>query len=318
MDLFCDYVTEWIGSLNERYSAQTIRSYSRIARKHFKHFAEMQLENVSPALLLKYLVIKATQDKRKFKTTKNILSTFSAYCDFLLCRGLIEKNPCVDETLLSRLRAHYRTARDKVQKRMYALSVPHAVLLLQRAYCKGYQFGLATETLLCTGLRLGELAGLEINDVSLTHIVVCRAFDPEGKQMQMSAKWGSNGSVPIPAHLGEKLELFFKSRKRAGDESTCAFPYVRARADVFSKRIGKISDDLGLPHTTAHVLRRTALTWLVAEGIPLAVVQAVARHSTSAMTEKYIDKRQVDSTGATEAIARRLGSDRRLTAVGGD
>jgi integrase len=195
---------------------------------------------------------------------------------------------------------------------MHALSVEDAITLLKRMYSQGYEYGLATEFLLCTGLRLGEIAALEQSDVKGDHIMVSRAADTgarrgEQRDHLMLLKWGSGGRVPLPKVLAEKLRKFFEHNRRHG-EQVWAFPFVHKMAKTYSRRLSKWSRKLGLPITTAHVLRRTAITWLVADGVPLAVVQAVARHSTSAMTEQYVDTRQITTDGATDGLARRLAA----------
>jgi integrase len=303
MELFCDYVSEWLNDGAYRYAISTHTTYRRMAARHFPNFREVALADFSSTLILKYLVVTASKDKHKHKTAKNILSCLSAYCDYLLCRGLLECNPCADNTLITRLRAHYRTARDRVKTKKVALSVQEAVLLLQRAYDVSTEFGLATETLICTGLRVGELAALTLSDIKPSAILISKAIDSHTRQVQSTAKWGSNGRVPVPRGLSDKLRKYIQQRK-----GTWVFPYVLQTPKLFSKKLGRISDRLGITHATAHVLRRTTITWLVADGVPLAVVQAVARHTTTAMTEQYIDRQHINTDGATETIARRLDS----------
>lgn len=151
---------------------------------------------------------------------------------------------------------------------MHALSIGDAVYMLNLMYSQGYEFGLATEFLLCTGLRLGEIAVLEQSAIKGNFVLVSHACDTgvrvNGAHQLMLPKWSSCGRVPIPALLREKLQLFFEHNRKLG-QHTWAFPFVNKMPKAFSRRLSKWSRKKGLPVVTAHTLKRTALTWLVAE-----------------------------------------------------
>lgn len=295
--LFENLIQEWLQKGLQRYTSRTQLDYRKLS-KYYLELHGLQLLEIDDRLLLRFFIRLSVG--RKYKTIRNILSGLSSFFDYCICEGYAEINPCLNHTLTTRLRSHFRTASDKMKKQKHAINEQEAIKLLEGAYAITFEFGLAVEFLICTGMRLGELAALKPKDVC-RFVTLNKNVNEITKELQLSCKWGSNGKVELPQPLYLKYLEYEKTNTKEW-----TFPYVRFYQKQFSKRLGRLSDRLSIAHTTAHTLRRTALTWLASDGHSMSVVQRIARHTSVRMTEAYIDGRFVPLSGVTESISRRL------------
>jgi site-specific recombinase XerD len=129
------------------------------------------------------------------------------------------------------------------------------------------------------GLRAGEVAALELDDVDWRSGLVC-----------VRGKGGRHDELPLPADLGEALVSYHRRRPRC--ESRALFLRVTApRAGLNRSTIGWIvraaCDRAGLPPVGAHRLRHTAATNMLDAGASLAEIGQVLRHCEQKTTAIY-------------------------------
>ncbi len=132
-----------------------------------------------------------------------------------------------------------------------------------------------------TGLRLGELFGLEWKDVDLDRALLCVRRNVV-RGVVGTPKSGRVRYVPLTEQAREMLE-----RRR-----TASGPVFTASASGFNystaeKAIKRMCRRAGVREVGWHVLRHTYATQLVERGAPLRAVQALLGHSTVVMTERY-------------------------------
>lgn len=295
--IFENLIKDWLDNGLQRYTIRTQMDYKKIS-KYYKEFHSLNITDIDDRILLRFFI--ELSKGRRYKTVRNILSCLSSFYDYCVCKGYVDNNPCVSHTLITRLRSSFRAASDKIRIQKYAITTEDALKLLEGAYLISFEFGLGTEFLICSGIRLGELAALRKIEIS-NLVPINKNVNEITKEIQYSCKWGSNGVAEIPKTLLQKYKIFANT-----NTSEWAFPYIRFFSKQFSKRLGLLSKRLGIKHTTAHTLRRTALTWLASDGYSISVIQRIARHSTIRMTEHYIDKNQISITGVTESISARI------------
>lgn len=144
------------------------------------------------------------------------------------------------------------------------------------------------ELLYATGIRVGELVGIDIDDVDIERCVV-----------KVTGKGNKQRIVPfgIPARdaIGEWMgrgRKFLRSTDSSSQSAVSAL-FIGRRGkridqrqvrDVVSKRLGDLGD------TSArgpHVLRHTAATHLLDGGADLRAVQELLGHSSLATTQLY-------------------------------
>jgi integrase len=156
-----------------------------------------------------------------------------------------------------------------------------------------------------TGLRIGELRGLQWADIGLGHkpAVHVQRSDPGRCDMDASSpKSNRTRVVPLTADAAECLrELLESARRRRGEKwspSDWVWPGVdnwhhvkdrnRTRSESGCKAaIDRIAKAAGLADVSWHTLRHTFASALVARGVPLRVVQDLLGHASVKVTERY-------------------------------
>ncbi len=143
------------------------------------------------------------------------------------------------------------------------------------------------------GLRAGELAALELDDV-----------DWRSGEIDVPGKGGRRERLPLPEDVGQALVSYLtRARPTTGDRSLfvrfCA-PRTGLDSAAVTRMVHAAGDRAGIPVTGAHQLRHTAATQLLRDGASLAEVSQLLRHRRPATTAIYA---KVDHT-ALRTLAR--------------
>jgi integrase len=139
-------------------------------------------------------------------------------------------------------------------------------------------------TALKTGMRLGELIGLQWASIDWHNklIIVQHSWSQYAKAL------GSPKSNRV-RHVGmttDLYEMFLKSKKSTG------FVFLDAKGEHFNQhRLGRslaaVCKKAGLRHIGWHTLRHTFASHLVMRGAPVPAVQELMGHATIDMTMRY-------------------------------
>jgi integrase/recombinase XerD len=140
----------------------------------------------------------------------------------------------------------------------------------------------AVRLMVCTGIRVGELCKIRIDDVS-----------PDGSAFRIQGK-GSRDRVAYisdPALRTELCELV-RNRRKAEDSGEALFLNRRGSPmksqSIRSKLRRYAETEVGLARRiTPHMLRHTAATLLIETGVDIRFVQRMLGHSSIATTEIY-------------------------------
>jgi site-specific recombinase XerD len=131
------------------------------------------------------------------------------------------------------------------------------------------------------GLRVGEVAGLELEDLDWHHgeIVVC-------------GKGARRDRLPLPADVGEAIVSYLADGRPRVDCSRAVF--LRVHAPITAMTPSNVSEIVrracrraGVPVVGAHRLRHSAATAMLAGGASLAEIGQVLRQSRAATTALY-------------------------------
>ncbi|MDF1719549.1 MAG: tyrosine-type recombinase/integrase [Minwuia sp.] len=141
--------------------------------------------------------------------------------------------------------------------------------------------GLVVRLLLSTGLRIGEITRVRIQDVS--HAGSC---------IRVRGKGDRERQVYV---CNERLLLEFNAyiQVREVQAPTTEFLFLNKRGGrltepTFRKRLRKLSNDLLItPHLTPHRFRHSAATMLIEEGVDIRFVQRLLGHANISTTEIY-------------------------------
>ncbi len=139
------------------------------------------------------------------------------------------------------------------------------------------------ELLYATGIRVGELVGLDVDDVDLARRLV-----------RVLGKGRKERSVPFGIPAGEALEGWLV-RGRSGLATPASGPalFIGVRGGRLDSRTVRallrrlLAEVEGAPDMGPHGLRHTAATHLLAGGADLRSVQEILGHSSLATTQIY-------------------------------
>jgi len=164
-----------------------------------------------------------------------------------------------------------------------SLSKAEAKFLMSgaRSSCEDEMLHVSISLMISTGLRVGELCKLRAEDVS-----------PEGDVLRVYGK-GSRDRIAYvaDAHLRGSLSRIAKIRREAGGAVATLFLNRRGspiRAQSIRSKLRKFAGKAGIVRrVTPHMLRHTAATLLIENGVDIRYVQRLLGHSTIATTEIY-------------------------------
>jgi integrase/recombinase XerD len=179
--------------------------------------------------------------------------------------------------LLRRKRLPRTLSRGEISSLLSSLK-PHS----HQAYLEGC-LPTAVRLMVCTGIRVGELCKIRVDDVS-----------PDGSAIRIQGK-GSRDRVAYisDAELRQELCELVKNRRKAEGSGTVALFLNRRGSPIKSQSIRSklrryAEEEVGLARRiTPHMLRHTAATLLIETGVDIRFVQRMLGHSSIATTEIY-------------------------------
>ena len=308
-----DLFPKWLEYLKNdpEISQQTHLRYESDVKVYLlKYFGKHKLKELSDESLLKFTVflkeLKLGKKSLAAKTIKNIIGSLSNFFEYCCLRDYIKLNPAKSPLFRQNLIRFVKERRKSDQNiKEKSRNFEELNKLLIASYERNYDFGLTAELMLASGLRLGEVAALTWGDIRSSRnnaggvvwfISVNKTRFFKDKQVQSSAKSGSNGFVPLPNILIEKLIYWKKQSINLGhnvSSENVIFPKIAQNQMGFSRMLGRTSMQIGIRKTTAHCLRHSYVTFLATHGHNLQQVQKAARHSSVKMTTAYFSASQL-------------------------
>lgn len=142
----------------------------------------------------------------------------------------------------------------------------------------------AVVVLLDTGMRVGELMALRVNDIDLGHNLI--------------SVWENKGELPRSIPMTDRVREVIGDRciTRKGELFS---DLRRSHLDYVWKKVRKAMDLAGDGEFVLHALRHTCATRLVQRGVSLYAVQKLLGHADITVTEKYA---HLSNRELTEAI----------------
>jgi integrase/recombinase XerD len=130
------------------------------------------------------------------------------------------------------------------------------------------------------GLRAGEVAGLELEDLDWHH-----------GELVVRGKGSRRDRLPLPVDVGEALASYLSEGRPPVD---CRSVFLRVHAPIRVMTVSNVSEIVwracmraGVPPVRAHRLRHCAATAMLRAGGSLAEVGQVLRQSNAAVTAMY-------------------------------
>jgi len=273
-------------------STKTQENYTRFLRKFFTWLKETKRENLkpsdlSPEHIWQYKVYLSRHSAPK--TNKTLKKTTQNYY-LIALRSLLEFFAEKDITSLPS--SKIKLAKDKADKEIKFLRLEQLARLLtspDSGTIIGLRDRALLETLFSTGLRVAELAALNIDQLRIKDDTRDLEIAVVGKGSKIRTVYFSERAVKtLRAYLKERKDLddaLFINYKRGGAKTNKSRRLTVKSIEDIVKKYVKIT---GLPvMATPHTLRHSFATDLLNQGVDLRTVQEFLGHSNIATTQIY-------------------------------
>jgi len=265
---------DFLASLT-RASRNTVDAYRGDVRD-FVEWAERggveKPTSVDRLVLRRYLAFLGTRRLAK-RTVARKASALRRYFGWARRRGLVEVDPALG---LKAPHGGGRLPRVLDGRELQAILEPVATVEGHPEWRRRRDDAML-EVLYGSGLRVGELCGLDLDGVDLRRAAV--------------TVWGKGGKerrVPLSDAAVESLRDWQRVRAEVvGPESGSAL-FLNARgARIGTRDLRRVLDERSPSPTHPHALRHTFATHLLDGGADLRVVQELLGHSDVATTQRY-------------------------------
>lgn len=273
-----DYIKEFAGYLELERSASynTITSYVRDVKQFSQYLLEQEeseLPQAETEQIERYMAYMAAKGKSVASAARSIAS-LKSYYGYLQNRGVIRRNPAKEAMPV-------RAERKLPQ----ILTGKEVELLLEQPQCvdpKGYRDHAMLEVLYATGIRVSELIGLNLEDVSLS-----------GSFIRCASR-GRERIIPLYAGAVKALSEYMKNiRPQLVVDVREQALFVNMNGERMSRQgfwkiikhyqeKAQIQKDI-----TPHTLRHSFAAHLLENGADLRSIQEMLGHADISSTQIY-------------------------------
>jgi site-specific recombinase XerD len=267
--MFGDYLNKFITNLKQKgKSRYTIIAYKKDIEQFLGFLAKKQITNISEVKkeLISEFISSLIAENYTKKSASRKLNSIRTFYRVLKQEGIVTINPALDVAhprfqntkprVLSRL--EYRALRDfaRQDKRTYAI----------------------IELFLQTGMRIGELAALRLNDITDKEIII------SGYNKNQERR------IPLNKLLKKAIQDYLSVRADADEEHLFI---TKNEKPLLIRNIRNIMDrcfrEVGIENVKVNDLRNTFIAHQLAAGVPLAYISKIVGHKRLSSTEQFLD-----------------------------
>ena len=249
-----------------------LKQFTDFIRKNRIDPLRMEIRNINLYLADRFVQGSKTSTARKMAAVRSFFR-------FLTTEGVTDSNPARGAPVP-------RAARTLPT----FLSVDEVTALLEAAGKRGGVFALRDRAMLelsySSGLRVGELVAVEVDDVDFEQSVV-KVFGKGAKQRV----------VPFGSKAAEAIDIYLKERQLLKPRTNCLFVSSK-RTGITSRSVARIIKDCARAadirkNVSPHTLRHSFATHLLAtdggddKRDKLRAIQIMLGHSSLSSTQKY-------------------------------
>lgn len=249
-------------------SSSTILAYNKDVSQLIEFVAKDKV-SLPPDITAEHIeAFKAglTADNYTAKSISRKLNSIKTFCRFLISQGLIKDNPAVSiahpkyeikpPRILTKM--EYRSLRDVCREdiRLYAI----------------------VELLLQTGIRIGELANLTLNDIDNNQLNI----KPFESHLQREVPLNKPAQTALTAYL----KIRPKSRTNQVFITKTGKSFLIRNIRTAIDRYFKMAD---IKNAKVNDLRHTFIAHQLQSGTPLTLISKLVGHKRLSTTEKYLN-----------------------------
>lgn len=248
----------------EGCSERTLRYY-KVTVEHMLKQVTAPIRKITTDEIRNYLVEYQKKNDCGKVTVDNIRRNISSFFTWLEEEDYILKSP---------MRRIHKIKTKTVVKEI----ISDEAIEKMRDSCKGKRDMAIIDLLYSTGIRVGELVNLNIDDLNL-----------EQRECIVYGKGDKERRVYFDAKAKIHLQDYVDSRT---DDNPALFvtldaPYSRLKISGVEIRLRELGRSLGLTKIHPHKFRRTMATRAIDKGMPIEQVQKILGHSQIDTTMQY-------------------------------
>ena len=280
------WYAEWIDKKSLEIRETTIAGYKMHFRNYIKPvIGKMILKDVKP-LHCQKILMNAAANNLSNNTILGIRRAMHSMFEYALDNDIIFSNPCKKSVSA-------KIGKEPVPRR--SLTIDEQARFIERAkYSSHYN---DFRFVLQTGLRVGELTGLQWSDIDLVNkrLNVRRTLSYEsklGKWYERKPK-SSAGERIVPL-TKEAIDILNLQKEKNSKYKIIPFEWKEqifldckgepVKDENYNKCIKRICKKCGIEKFTMHVLRHTFATRCVEAGMKPKILQRILGHSKIGMT----------------------------------
>lgn len=261
----------------------TVIAYAKDIEQLGEFLAQQGRENIEEVTNTDIDDFKELLKKRRYtgKSISRKINSIKAFFRFLISQNLIAENPA-----------------DVVSHPKYEQSPPRMLSRLEyralRDACRGdSRMSSVVELLLQTGMRISELAALQMSDVDLDrNVLLIRAQNSRDER-----------KIPLNKAAKTAIQSYLQVRPRARDNhlyltKTCR-PFLVRNIRTALDRYFRLA---GIKDAKVNDLRHTFIVEQLRAGTPLVYVSQLVGHKRITTTEKYLKLIEVPEMNPTVQI----------------
>ncbi len=276
---------------SSKIKPSTFQRYESIYRNYIKNssIAGTKISNINPIQIQKYYnELSKTKTYTQLNTLNTILKVFFNWCSV---NGYIIKNPCLNLNL----KGNKTDIINHKRKEVEILNKKEIEII--KSYIKDTDFELLFLLSLGTGLRQGELLGLDWEHIDLNKkeikieksVKEVYIYDtPEEKHIetiiQTPKTQNSFRTIPIPNPLIDKLK---EVENKKGYLFLDNEGHLLKGKNVSTKWT-KILKQCDIPHKKFHSIRHTYGSMLLQKGVDIETVAELMGHTAISITQIYM------------------------------
>lgn len=260
-----EYLTMFLNAKKLEGCSERTISYYRVTVRHFLSTISTPIRRISTDEIRQYLVDYQSRNNCGKITVDNVRRNMSSFFSWLEEEDYILKSPM--------RRIHKIKTKVEVKE-----TISDENIEKMRDSCTELRDIAIIDLLYSTGMRVGELVNLNIQDINL-----------EQRECVVYGKGDKERRVYFDAKAKIHLREYINSRT---DEREALFvslsaPHNRLRISGVEMRLRALGRKLNLPRIHPHKFRRTMATRAIDKGMPIEQVQKILGHSQIDTTLRY-------------------------------
>lgn len=260
-----EYLTMFLNAKKLEGCSERTLSYYQVTVQHFFTVIKTPVRRITTDEVRQYLVDYQKRNNCSKVTVDNVRRNISSFFSWL------EEEDCILKSPMRRV--HKIKTKVEVKE-----TISDENIEKMRDACTELRDKAIIDLLYSTGMRVGELVNLNIQDLDL-----------EQRECIVYGKGDKERRVYFDARAKLHLQEYIKSRSD-GEEAlfvSLAAPHKRLKISGVEIRLRNLGRRLNLPRIHPHKFRRTMATRAIDKGMPIEQVQKILGHSQIDTTMRY-------------------------------